>query len=147
MTPKLEVVPFRAWHYSWLVTTGKCTEGGSFQPSSAMLAQLEMQNTWTGVVDGDPIVVGGTIVQWPGRYLAWAYFLPGTLKLMPQITMAAERIFSSVTGRIEFTVRRDFRAGQRWARTLGFKVETPVLEAFGPEGEDHVGYVRFNKVA
>ena len=44
----------------------------------------------------------------------------------------------------ESTVRRDFALGQRWARMLGFEIETPVLRQFGPEGEDHVGYVKFN---
>jgi hypothetical protein len=61
------------------------------------------------------------------------------------ITKTIRRYLAQVGGRIELTVRADFEAGQRWVRALGFHIETPRLEAFGPEGEDHIGYVRFNR--
>jgi hypothetical protein len=32
----------------------------------------------------------------------------------------------------------------KWAKMLGFRVETPLLTMFGPEGESHVSYVRIN---
>lgn len=136
-------MPFCGHHYGWLAEAGRAAEGSPCATlSAATLAQLEKQNSWTGVVDGVPVVCAGTIVQWPGRHTAWAYVAQGALKHMPWITAEVLRNLESVRGRIEFTVRVDFPAGQRWAKRLGFEIETPLLKAYGPTGEDHVGYVR-----
>lgn len=110
----------------------------------SILEQLERQNSWTGVEDGDPVVCAGTILQWPGRHTAWAYLNPATGPAMMRATREVGRKILNVKGRIEFTVRCDFENGHRWAKLLGFEVETPLLKAYGPDGEDHVGYVRFN---
>lgn len=145
MTHDLRVVPFRGYHYEWLRNVRKSAEGGLVLTlTPAILAEMERANSWTGVLDGEPIVCAGTMEQWPGRHLAWAYVSRGTLPFLPWITENVKRKIENVRGRIEFTVRADFPAGQRWAKRLGFEVETPLLRAYGPEGEDHIGYVRFN---
>lgn len=142
MTPDRRVVPFKRWHYGWLVAGA--AEGGQFEVSLPALAQLEGENSWTGIVDGRVLVCAGTIEQWPGRHQAWAYVARGTLPHMAWITDEVKKAVERVKGRIEFTVRKDFAPGHRWARLLGFEVEAPLLRAYGPEGEDHVGYVRIN---
>jgi hypothetical protein len=53
-------------------------------------------------------------------------------------------MLAMVKGRLELTVRFDFDEGHRWAKMLGFKVETPVMPFYGPEGEPHSMYVRIN---
>lgn len=136
------VVPFRRWHYNWLLER-ESLEGGSFHLSPQIAEQAEHENSWTGVVEGAPIACAGTMLYWPGRHMAWAYILLGVRRHMPWVTEEVKKALDRVPGRIELTVRRDFPAGQRWAERLGFTVETPCLRAFGPEGEDHVGYVRF----
>lgn len=133
------VVPFRRWHYKWLMDR----TAGVFMPEP-VLAQLEGENSWTGVVENDPLVCAGTVQQWPGRHVAWAYLGDDTGPHMRWITREVQQNLTRVQGRIELTVRCDFPAGHRWAEMLGFKVETPRMEGFGPEGEDHTGYVRFN---
>lgn len=142
MTHERTVVPFRRWHYEWLAARSMPAEGAHFTPVEGAIAMLEGQNSWTAVVDGDPIACGGTIQQWPGRHHAWAYFALGTGRHMEWLTEQAQRVLAPVKGRIEFSVRKDFRAGQRWAKRIGFEVETLVLRGFGPQGEDHVGFVR-----
>jgi hypothetical protein len=144
MTVDRRVVPFRRWHYEWLVAAGDAAEGKNMRIAEGILEQLERQNSWTGVADGDPVVCGGTIAQWPGRHTAWVYLNPAAGPAMVRATREVGRKILDVRGRIEFTVRCDFRNGHRWAKLLGFEVETPLLKAYGPEGEDHVGYVRFN---
>lgn len=138
------VVRFRAHHYDWLREGNPTADGGVFVPTPAVLAQVEQQNSWTGVVEGEPIACAGTVLQWPGRYTAWAYMGRNTGPHMRWLTKAVLDNLAGVKGRIELTVRADFPAGQRWARMLGFEVETPLLKAFGPLGEDHVGFVRMN---
>jgi hypothetical protein len=79
--------------------------------------------------------------------VAWTYMSPRSGRHMSFITRAVLRNLATIAGRIELTVRRDFEQGHRWARILGFAVENPpgILAGFGPMGEDHVSYVRFNK--
>src|SRR3990167_10648308 len=116
MQVDLRVVRFKPWHYSWLATRAKAEGGVNFPISDGLLSQLEAQNSWTGVIDGDPMVCAGTIQQWPGRHTAWAYVARGTLPYMAWITENVNANLAFVTGRVEFTVRADFKAGHRWRR-------------------------------
>lgn len=139
-----QIVPFRRWHMPWLLEQGSA-EGTGMPYDVDTLMTLEKQNSWSAVIDGKPIACGGTLQHWPGRHQAWTYMTPHTSRHMRFITRAVESALEKVTGRIELTVRADFPQGQRWAKMLGFKVETPCLEDYGPQGEAHIGYVRFNK--
>lgn len=144
MTPDYRVVPFKAHHYEWLRESNPTADGGAFDATRAVLEQLETQNSWTGVVDGSPVVCAGTYRQWPGRHVAWAYLGKSTGPHMLWITKQVLANLERVQGRVELTVRQDFPLGQRWAKMLGFRVETPCLEKYGPQGENHVGFVRIN---
>lgn len=145
MTHDRRVVPFKRWHYDWLAAAGARAEGGLVSVlDDFTLDQLERGLSWTGVVDGAPVICAGMMQQWKGRHTAWAYVARGTLPHMAWITEETRKRIAAVPGRVEFTVRKDFRAGQRWAKALGFEVEAPLLRAFGPQGEDHVGFVRVN---
>jgi hypothetical protein len=42
-------------------------------------------------------------------------------------------------------VRADFEMGNRWAKMLGFEVETPLMKNYWPGGIDAVGYVKHNR--
>lgn len=143
MTRRL-VVPFKPWHYEWLANSGPASDRYTIKQIDAIAAQLQAQNSWTGVVDGDPVVCAGTFEQWPGRHIAWAYLAHDTGPHMLWITREVKKALVRVEGRVELTVRSDFPAGMKWAELLGFEVETPRLKRFGPSGEDHVGFVRFN---
>ena len=138
------VVPFRRWHLAWLLEAGKAV-GGQAQFDIDTLLTLEKHNNWTVVIDGEPMACGGTLQQWPGRHIAWMYLNAKSGPHMRYLTRVVKEGLEKVVGRVEFTVRRDFDLGNRWAQMLGFEVEAPVLRAFGPDGEDHVGYVRINK--
>jgi len=141
-----KVVPFRRWHLSWLIDAGPPASGVQVQGLD-MVRYLESQHSWTVLHDGTPLLCGGLILQWPGRYTGWAYLNQLTAAHMVYVTRRTRRWLASVKGRIEITVRRDFPQGHRWAQLLGFVVENQpgILEAYGPEGEDHVAYVRMNK--
>lgn len=144
MVLEYRVMPFRRWHVDWLLDVGDA-EGGFFRPDQGTMQALERQpNSWTLVLNGDPLMCGGTLEQWPGRHMAWAYLNKNTGRHMYVVTKLASEYVRRAKGRIEFTVREDYEKGHRWARMLGFEVETPLLRAYGPEGEAHVGYVLFN---
>ena len=137
------MVPFRRWHLDWLGDT--MADGNTYRLDLETARMLEKMGTcWTGVVDGDPIACGGIIPVWPGRSQAWILLNEKTGPHMFWITKRVAEALERTKGRIELTVRADFELGHRWARMLGFSVETPRMEAYGPQGEAHVGYVRFN---
>lgn len=138
MTVKYMTVPFKRWHLKWLTHAD-----GPVKISEADLLLLEGKNSWTIVADDTPIACGGTMEQWLGRHVAWAYLHENSGSHMNYVTRQSREIVAGPTGRVEMTVRTDFLAGQRWAGMLGFKAES-VMKQYGPEGEDHVGYVRFN---
>ena len=130
------IVPFRLPHWKWL---GPDVEGElDFPPSPG----LELPTSWTAMVDGDPVAIGGTWEVWPGRHIAWAAMNAAVRPHMGYVTAAARRVLDAAEGRVEMTVRKDFEQGHRWARLLGFQVETPELLHYGRKGETHVGYVR-----
>ena len=134
-----KVVPFRRWHLQWLYED-------EVRHDVATQMAMEKDDSWTLVVNGDPVACGGTMQQWPGRYIAWMYLNSKTGPHMRFITRAVRKHLDGVKGRVEFTVVRGFEQGYKWAKMLGFEVENPpgILKAYGPLGEDHVAYVRFN---
>ncbi len=139
-----QTVPFKRWHLAWVLAEGKA-EGGQLPFDIETLMMLEKQNSWTIVVDGEPMACGGTMEQWPGRHSGWTYLNKKTGRHMGSVTKRVRELLDQVKGRVEITVREDFKPGHTWARMLGFEIETPVMKQFGPEGENHVGYVRFNE--
>lgn len=136
-----KVVPFKRWHVAWL---GDTLEAGAMNLDDMTLDQLEAGNSHTGLVDGEVVCCAGTVQQWSTRHIAWALLGSQAPHNMKWITQEVRAALSRVPGRIELTVRADFPAGQKWAGMLGFHVETPLMPKYGPEQEDHVGFVRLN---
>jgi hypothetical protein len=133
----------RTDQYDLLQAGGECI-GGHHDPSWDTLCFMEANPSWTLEHDGQPIASGGYFPMWTGRYWAWALLNGLTRKHMTPITRYARQVLGTCPGgRLEISVRKDFQAGHRWARLLGFHIETPLLRQFGPDGADHVGYVRF----
>lgn len=143
-----EAVPFKHWHYEWLVDDNELpVDVGAFtRMDRPTLKLLEAHNSWTAVVDGRPVMCGGTFQMWPGRYVTWAHMTLRTRPHMLWLTQETLKVLEKLKGRVELTVRADFVPGHRWAKMLGFEIENApgILRAYGPEGEDHISYVRFN---
>jgi hypothetical protein len=137
------VVKFRAWHSEWLEDSGE-SKGGHIKLDRTVREALEKRNSWTAFVDDEVVACGGTIEMWTGRHTAWMQMNKASAKHMLFITKAAMNALQKVQGRIEMSVQRDFAAGHRWAHMLGFCIETTDMLRYGPKGETHTGYVRFN---
>lgn len=137
-------VPFKAWHLGWILDRGDSL-GGAPTVSADALAHIEQLKSRTLVApDGSPILCGGVIPAWAGRCSLWSVLSVDSGPHMMAVTRHTRAFINEVQGRIETSVRCDFMAGHRWVRMLGFYVETPVMKRYGPEGEDHSLYVRFN---
>jgi hypothetical protein len=136
------VVPFKRWHLAWLEAGGDA-EGGMSVLGEEARAVLEQSDSHTITCDGEVIACAGTLSQWPGRSIAWAYLHKRSAPHMLFVTKAVLAHVAKAKGRVEFTVRCDFEPGHRWAKMLGFQIETPEMPGYGPEGEAHTAYVRF----
>ena len=136
MTLDRMIVPFKPEHFKWLDAKVHVTDDE--------LRGMARQNSWTAVLHGTVIACAGVITYWPGRHYAWAYMSPATGQCMRWLTREAHKRMSAPKGRVEITVRTDFAAGHRWAGMLGFHMEAPVMQHYGPHGEDHTLYARVN---
>lgn len=138
--------PFEAWHMRALgIADSVDGINATEMLSDTDCKMLERTDAWTLFnSEGDVVACGGTIRQWRGRHTAWMYITPLAARCMVKLTRLVQQVLEETAGRIEMTVREDFAPGHRWARLLGFEVENPpgVLKRFGPDGENHVAYVR-----
>jgi hypothetical protein len=93
---------------------------------------------WT-VFDGERIAgMGGFLLQWDGRFLAWAMIAKGAN--MVGLTRIARSIVNGFNvRRIEATIDVNFRQAAKWVSMLGFEFEG-VLRCAGLNGEDFAMY-------
>lgn len=82
------------------------------------------------------ICVGGTCEIWPGRAIAWSLVAADAGRYMVALTRAVRRVLDAGGyKRLEMCVDAEHAAGCRWARMLGFELETPApMRAFTPTG-------------
>lgn len=101
--------------------------------------------SFSAVHDGVVIGAAGLLPRWPGYAVAWVLTGVVPLRAWPAITRETRRILEAGHNagfrRIEMTARADDPPANRWARKLGFKPYA-ALHLYGPNGEDHVGYVK-----
>lgn len=93
--------------------------------------------------DGKVLAIGGVQEIWHNRGVAWSYI---AADLGPKM-LAVHRIVKKGIAlwpqkRIELYVETGFSQGHRWAKMLGFKRETQVMEKGLPNGKDCSVYVR-----
>lgn len=98
------------------------------------------------VLDGDEVLMcGGAFEHWPGRAVCWALLSQSIGHRMTTCVRATRDFLAQHSAhRFEMDVERDHGEGHRFARLIGFAVETPVLARFYPDGTDGVMYVRFS---
>jgi hypothetical protein len=98
------------------------------------------------VLDGDEVLFcGGVIEMWPGRLLCWALLAESIGHRMIACVRAVRRFMAELDApRFEMDVEVGHAEGHRFARLLGFELETPRLRAFYPDGSDGTMYVRVN---
>ncbi len=88
---------------------------------------------------GDTIIASfGYMEIWQGRRLIWAVMGVETSKHMRELTAIAKRMLKQYYyRRSEIYVDATFPQGFRWAKMLGFTLETPEpMKGFFPQGGD-----------
>lgn len=108
---------------------------------------LQDQSSWTMRSEaGKVLACAGVVPLWAGRYVAWAYMGRQSGRRMLPITTAVRGYLDALNARrVELTVLVNYEAAHRWAKLLGFTLETPCMPEYGPDGSDHAMYVRIKR--
>jgi hypothetical protein len=94
-------------------------------------------------VDGRLLLCFGLVEFWQGRGEVWAILDKNCKKEFVQIHGVAKRFLDFVpVKRVEASVDCHFKAGHRWVKSLGFKLEAPYREAYLPNGMATALYAR-----
>ncbi len=146
---RIEFVPFQHWHLEELnIQDAQAFERELIEGDRE--AETDMVYSWTAIVDrgnGNRSIVGcgGITKAWAGRGIAWA--VVGNpprwawTAITRHVSAEIDRALAHGYRRIETHVLASFRAGRRWMTILGFRPEA-LCEAWGPQGEDYIQYVR-----
>ena len=138
----MEFVPMRAEHGTMMgELIGVHAEADITED---LLASVEDSGTaFTAMEDGEVFGIAGITEQWGGTGVAWAWLPKKWKRHARKITEEIIRnLDASKWPRIELAVRVDFPAGHSWAKMLGFTMETPFAQKYGPDGKDYSIYVR-----
>lgn len=95
-------------------------------------------------VDGERVLAcSGVIEMWEGRGVAWAMLARDLgAKFVGVHRAVATFLDASNFRRIEATADAGFVEGERWLKKLGFRLETPVMKGYLPNGGDASMWVR-----
>lgn len=99
---------------------------------------------WTALDDGEPMACAGVVEVWQGRAYAWALLSEHAGRHMLALTREIRfRLARLPFRRVEMAVDAGFDAGARWARMLGFRLETPEpMRGYLPHGHDAFLFAR-----
>lgn len=138
------IVPFQPEHLQQIDLQAEQSLAGHHLRNEQYTRSLAAHESWTGMIDGRVVACAGFITLWPGRHQVWAV-ISATIGAagMLQLSKAVLRGLALKTGRIEAVVASEFTAGHRWARLMGFTLETPEpMRRWFPEGGDASLYSR-----
>ena len=134
---------FKVWHAMAMEVHESQREWfqENFNPLEA--AALEMESSYTVMVDGRPVACGGVVPIWAERGMAWAILSQDSGAHMLAITRAARSIIDAAPYfRVEADTPCDFKEGHRWLKLLGFALEAERLRAYRGKGVDCALYAR-----
>ena len=138
----MEFIPMKAEHALMLKNAIGVHADVKITPELA--ADVERTGAAVTAIDGDEVLgIAGITEKWQGTGVAWAWLARSWKRHARSITREIIRnLNNSTIPRIEMAVRVDFHAGHRWARRMGFRLETPIAVKYGPDGRDYSIWVR-----
>jgi hypothetical protein len=105
-----------------------------------------LPGSYAGIVDGEVLIIAGVTMVYAHIGTSWAILPKGSEKNMVALTRIVKKVLDEHPAkRIETTVRRDFDAGHRWVKMLGFRNETPEtgMKNYGVDGMTYDLYARY----
>ena len=138
------VTQFKAEHLRKIIEQDATARLGEFIRPDHIEALERSQYSFTGMTGAGRVIgCAGVVEHWPGRGEAWAALDRDCGRQMIAITKTAKRFFEVCPiRRIEIIVGASFDAGHRWAKMLGFEIQSREMAAYLPTGEAAVMYAR-----
>lgn len=116
---------------------------GPWRITPEIAVEIEAIGATTGIDRGEVLAIAGVLPRWQGVGLAWAWLGRSWRRQARAITeQCARGLADTSLHRVEMGVAVDYERGHRWARRLGFTLETPVARGWGPDKADYALYVR-----
>lgn len=133
---------FRASHLKFIKPQAAQAEEHAMAMRSEGAYLLENPYTLSAWADYRCVGAGGLLEIWPHRALAWMILSEGAgAYMMPLVRKVRRGIKASGYKRVELTVVEGNKAGHRFARLVGFQLETPEpMRAYGPTGNAEFMY-------
>lgn len=138
------ITPFKPEHLKQVDVQAEQTLAREHLQNEDYANLLAQHEAWTLLIDDRVVACAGFIPVWGNRYQAWA-IISATIGASGMLTLskAVMRALSLKTGRVEAYVAEEFKAGHRWARLMGFDLETPkAMRGWFPEGGGAFLYAR-----
>jgi hypothetical protein len=138
----MNVVPYKAEHLLKLQLQKGQVHSGAFI-SEDYAKQLESAYSFTALVNGEPVMVGGIWKLWENRAVVWSFVDRSAGPHFPSLHKAVKKVLDSAPfPRLEADTPCDFEEGHRWLRMLGFAMEAERMRGYRPDGGDSSLYAR-----
>lgn len=122
----IEFAPCHAEHLRYIVAQDVQTNEQPGLLTALAAETLEASVCLSAFVGGRCVAAAGLLDVWPGRAITWALLSRYAYEYMLAITRRMRLVMDTYpANRIEMVVLRDFEPGNRWAKLLGFTLETP----------------------
>ncbi len=141
---RFRLVPFTAEHFFEIAPRPEESELGKHK--LLLLSRLlTSASAYTFLYDGVPLVCGGVLLYWNGVGEIWLHGSADVAKHPAAVFRLALRLVKEWTQqfhlhRIQITVDEGFPASARFAKALGFTLESR-MERYGPNRETFLRYV------
>lgn len=138
----IKVIRLEAWHIEAL--RGKVQDHVLFNSvDQAACEEDRYSYTFYDGESGEIMMCTGVRELWAGRGVAWVLFNQECTEQFILLFRGVKRFLELCPiNRIESVVLRDFKAGHRWVKLLGFKLEAECMKSFNPAGQDCSLYAR-----
>jgi hypothetical protein len=140
--PSFEVVPYEPAHLRALKLQRSQAHIGAWLDAQNYAERLAQTQGWTALDYGRPVACAGFEMPWEGRAVAWA-ILGDCGHRMHRITTAVRQaLVACPAERIEAYTAVKEPQNARWAKALGFTVESRMTRFC--RGDDYWCFVRLS---
>ncbi len=146
VTNRFQLVSFEAEHFFAITPRPEENELGRYK-AQLVNRLLSSASAYTLLYDGRPLVCGGCLLYWNGVAEIWLHGSEEVMRHPAAVFRLALRLIALWTRqfalhRIQITVADGFPASVRFAKALGFDLESTLLK-YGPNKETFYRFVRF----
>lgn len=132
MKANIEFVPYVRRHYDEIVKVGPPMGSDGPEVDEIVLKCMEKNNSFTLLVEGVPVAIGGTIEYEDGRKLAYGYITEKAGPYMLRIARFSRKILEIAgTGEVIGGIKIGFKEGDRFARMMGMQPRGEPTKAKG----------------